>query len=138
MLADALTSVLAIVALLAGSFYGWIWMDPAMGIVGALVIARWSWGLVKDAGAILLDTVREDEDLSAEIREAIKADGDRITDPHVWQVGPGHHSAIIALVSDTPHPPSWYKSRMSHIPELSHVTVEVEPARLAVIGSGAA
>lgn len=126
-LADALTSVLAIVALLAGSVYGWIWMDPLMGIVGALVIARWSWGLVKDSGSVLLDVIPEDEDLPDEIRQAIEGDGDRITDLHVWQVGPGHHSAIVSVLSDAPRPPAVYKAKLAHIHELSHLTVEVQP-----------
>ena len=126
-LADALTSVLAIVALLAGRAYGWIWLDPLMGIVGALVIARWSWGLIRDAGIILLDVVPQGEDLPEEIREALESDADRITDLHVWQVGPGHHAAIISLASPTPKAPSTYKDRLSHLHELSHVTVEVQP-----------
>jgi cation diffusion facilitator family transporter len=126
-LADALTSVLAIVALLAGSAYGWLWLDPLMGIVGALVIARWSWGLIRDAGAILLDVVREGEDLPDEIREALEGEGDRITDLHVWQVGPGHHAAIVSLATPAPKAPSAYKERLSHLHELSHVTVEVQP-----------
>lgn len=126
-LADALTSILAIVALLLGSFNGWLWADPLMGIVGGLVIARWSWGLIRDAGGVLLDTVPADEDLPGEIREAIEGDGDAITDLHVWQVGPGHHAAIVAIVSPEPREPSHYKAMLSHIHELSHVTVEVEP-----------
>jgi cation diffusion facilitator family transporter len=126
-LADALTSVLAIIALLAGRSYGWIWLDPLMGIVGALVIARWSWGLIRDAGIILLDVVPEGEDLPQEIREALEREADWITDLHVWQVGPGHHAAIISLASPTPKAPSTYKDRLSHLHELSHVTVEVQP-----------
>jgi cation diffusion facilitator family transporter len=126
-LADALTSVLAIIALLAGRSYGWIWLDPLMGIVGALVIARWSWGLIRDAGIILLDVVPDGEALPQEIREALEREADRITDLHVWQVGPGHHAAIISLASPTPKAPSTYKDRLSHLHELSHVTVEVQP-----------
>lgn len=126
-LADALTSVLAIVALLAGRAYGWLWLDPLMGIVGALVIARWSWGLIRDAGAILLDVIPEGEDLPDEIREALEGEGDRITDLHVWQVGPGHHAAIVSLATPAPKTPSAYKDRLSHLHELSHVTVEVQP-----------
>ena len=91
-LADALTSVLAIAGLLAGRSYGWVWMDPLMGIVGAIVIARWSWGLLRDAGAVLLDTV-PDEALSERIREKLEIDGDRIADLHLWRVGPGHAAA---------------------------------------------
>ena len=126
-LADALTSVLAIAALLAGSAYGWLWLDPLMGIVGALVIARWSWGLIRDAGAVLLDVISEDEDLPAGIREALEREGDRITDLHVWQVGPGHHAAIISLATPAPKAPAAYKDRLVHLHELSHVTVEVQP-----------
>jgi len=125
-LADALTSILAIVALLAGRSYGWLWADPVMGVVGALVIARWSWGLIRDSGAVLLDRVPEDEDLPAEIRQALETDIDRIADLHVWQVGPGHHAAVISLVSSEPREPSNYKERLAKIYKLSHITVEVE------------
>lgn len=116
-LADALTSVLAIASLLADSVYGWLWLDPLMGIVGALVIARWSWGLIRDAGAVLLDV----------IREAREGERDKITDLHVWQVGPGHHAANISLASPAPKAPSTYKDWLSHRHELSRVTVEVQP-----------
>lgn len=126
-LADALTSVLAIGALLAGSVYGWLWLDPAMGIVGALVIARWSWGLIRDAGGVLLDYVPPSEDLPNEIRSAIQKEGDVITDLHVWQLGPGHHGAIVSLMTDHPKAPSSYRQKLAHIHDLSHVTVEVEP-----------
>lgn len=125
-LADALTSILAIVALLLGSFNGWLWADPVMGIVGGIVIARWSWGLIRDAGGVLLDRVPDDEDLSGEIRDAIEGSGDKITDLHVWQIGPGHHAAIVAIASPDPKAPSHYKTMLTHIHELSHVTVEVE------------
>lgn len=128
-LADALTSILAIVALLAGRSYGWLWADPLMGVVGALVIARWSWGLIRASGGVLLDRLPDDEDLPAEIREALETDADRIADLHVWQVGPGHHAAIISLVSSNPAAPSDYKARLAEIHELSHITVEVERVR---------
>ncbi|MDB5531399.1 MAG: cation transporter [Devosia sp.] len=124
-LADALTSVLAIVALLFGSFYGWLWLDPAMGVVGALVIARWSWGLVRNAGGVLLDYMPESEDLPEEIRELIEVDGDKINDLHVWQVGPGHHAAIVSIASRAPKSVAVYKAKLAHIHDLSHVTVEV-------------
>lgn len=125
-LADALTSVLAIAALGLGSIYGWIWLDPVMGIVGALVIARWSWGLVRDAGGVLLDYVPEGEDLPEEIREAIEVDGDEITDLHVWQVGPGHHAAIVSIATERPRPLSAYRAKLAHIHDLSHLTVEID------------
>jgi cation diffusion facilitator family transporter len=127
-LADALTSVLAIVALVLGSLYGWDWMDPGMGIVGGLVIARWSWGLIRDAGRVLLDYVPADEELPEEIREVIEGEGDMITDLHVWQLGPGHHGAIVSIRSAAPQEPSIYREKLAHIHELSHVTIEVEKA----------
>lgn len=126
-LADALISILAIAALLAGSFFGWLWLDPLIGLVGALVIARWSWGLLRDAGSVLLDYVPAGEDLPDEIREALETEGDKVTDLHVWQVGPGHHAAIVSLASSAPRAPGAYKARLAHLGELSHVTVEVQP-----------
>ena len=123
-LADALTSVLAIVGLLAGRTYGWLWMDPLVGIVGAIVIARWSWGLLGGAGAVLLDTV-PDTELPRQIRQALERGSDRVCDLHLWRVGPGHIAAIVSLVSDTPRPPAEYKAQLAGLPQLSHVTVEV-------------
>lgn len=125
-LADALTSVLAIAALVLGSLNGWNWMDPAMGVVGGLVIARWSWGLIRDAGGVLLDYVPAEEDLPTEIREVIEDDTDQITDLHVWQVGPGHHAAIVSIRSADPQQPSAYREKLANIHDLSHVTIEVE------------
>jgi cation diffusion facilitator family transporter len=125
-LADALTSVLAIVGLIAGRAYGWLWMDPLMGIVGALVIARWSAGLMRDAGAILVDVV-PDRTLAEDIRRALERDGDRVSDLHLWRVGPGHLALIVSLVADRPRAPDDYKARLSTFPRLSHVTVEVQP-----------
>ncbi|WP_269931339.1 CDF family Co(II)/Ni(II) efflux transporter DmeF [Aminobacter sp. HY435] len=127
-LADALTSVLAIVALVAGAAYGWRWIDPAMGIVGALVIANWSWTMIRDAGRVLVDYTPAGEDLPDEIRDAVQTDIDVITDLHVWQVGPGHHAAIVSLTSSAPAAPEVYKSKLAHIHDLSHVTIEVQPA----------
>lgn len=125
-LADALTSVLAIVALLAGSFYGWIWLDPAMGIVGAIIIARWSWGLVRDAGGVLLDYIPPGEDLPSAIRQAVEMEGGRITDLHIWQLGPGHHGAIVSIVTPEPKAPSHYREKLTQFATLSHITIEVE------------
>lgn len=127
-LADALTSVLAIAALVLGSRYGWNWMDPAMGIVGGLVIARWSWGLMRDTGAVLLDYLPPHEDLPQEIRDIIEGGGDEIVDLHVWQLGPGHHGAIVAVRSPAPLTVAAYKEKLSAIHDLSHVTVEVQSA----------
>lgn len=122
-LADALTSVLAIVALVAGSNFGWIWLDPVIGIVGALVIARWAIGLIRDSAATLLDVV-PDQKTAEEIRRRIERGGDRIADLHIWRVGPAHHAAILAVVSDDPKPPEYYKHELGEM-ELSHITVEV-------------
>ncbi|MBP2446796.1 cation diffusion facilitator family transporter [Rhizobium leguminosarum] len=127
-IADAMTSVLAIAALTLGSLYGWLWLDPIMGIVGGLVIANWSWSLMKSSGGVLLDVVPHGETLPAEIRGAIETEEDRITDLHVWQVGPGHHAAIVAVVTSEPREPAFYKGRLSALTELSHVTVEVTRA----------
>ncbi len=123
-LADALTSVLAIVGLLAGRVFGWDWMDPLMGLVGAAVIARWSWGLLRDSGLVLLDAV-PDRHLAEEMRERLEVDGDRVSDLHLWRVGPGHNAAVVSLVSDRPAAPDHYKARLAGLPHLSHVTVEV-------------
>lgn len=123
-LADAVTSVGAILGLLAGRLYGWAWMDALMGIVGGVMIARWSWGLLRDSGAVLLDAV-PDPGLADSIRGRLETGGDRIADLHLWRVGPGHAAAIVALVSDRPLPPAQYKARLAALPGLSHVTVEV-------------
>ncbi|MGZ3339756.1 MAG: CDF family Co(II)/Ni(II) efflux transporter DmeF [Reyranella sp.] len=123
-MADALTSVLAIVALLAAWSYGWTWADPAIGIVGALVIAHWSWRLIRESGAVLLDAA-PDRALGDAIRHRLEIGHDRIADLHVWRLGPGHHAAIVSLVSDTPQPVEAYKARLADLRSLSHVTVEV-------------
>jgi cation diffusion facilitator family transporter len=123
-LADALTSVFAIVALLLGRSYGWLWADPVMGVVGALVIARWSWGLIQDAGGVLLDAAPEGEEVKEEIKQALAESGDEITDLHVWQVGPGHFAAIVSLASMAPKDSQIYKAMLSHIHALSHITLE--------------
>ena len=127
-LADALTSVLAIIALIAGSVYGWIWLDPLMGIVGALVIARWSWGLMRDTGAMMLDYREAGDPIAAKIRSVVEEAGDKITDLHVWQLGPGHHAAIIAVSTASEMNPVAYRERLAQTAGLSHITVEVNAA----------
>jgi cation diffusion facilitator family transporter len=124
-LADAATSVLAIAALVVAMVSGWVWADPAVGIVGSLVTASWAYGLIRDAGAVLLD-VSFDRKLEATIRARLQAGDDRVTDLHLWQVGPGHCAAVISLVSHEPLPPAAYKERLRDLKGLSHVTVEVE------------
>ncbi|MEA2880409.1 MAG: hypothetical protein QOF14_5605 [Hyphomicrobiales bacterium] len=123
-LADAMTSVLAIVALGAGRLYGWSFLDPVMGIVGALVITSWSIGLLRSAGAVLVDAV-PDRHLAATVRERLEVNGDRLCDLHLWRVGPGHTAVIAAIVSDDPQAPGAYKQRLCGVSGLSHVTVEV-------------
>jgi|TARA_A100001391_G_scaffold163804_1_gene123446 cation diffusion facilitator family transporter len=125
-LTDALTSMLAIAALLTGRFYGWLFMDPLMGIVGSVVIARWSWGLLKGAGAVLLD-MTPDEATANDIRATLEQNGDRVADLHLWRVGPGHIAAIVSVASDHPREPTYYKARLARFSKLSHVTIEVHP-----------
>ena len=123
-LADAMTSVLAIVALFAGKHLGWAWMDPAMGTVGSLVIARWSVGLLRDTSAVLLDAEVSPARRTA-IQTAIEADSDdRVVDLHVWRVGPRYLAAIVSVVSHEPRPPEEYKRLLWGQQDLVHVTVE--------------
>lgn len=121
-LADALTSVLAIIALLAGRYLGWIWLDPLMGIVGAIVIGRWSWTLVRDTSAVLLDT--SDPHLVEEVRDCIESPGDaKITDLHIWRIGPQAHAAIVSVVGSLSA--ATVRERLKPVHELQHLTVEL-------------
>ena len=124
-LADALTSVLAIFALLFGSLFGWWALDPLMGIVGALVITRWAWGLLKESSAILLDAGVKSE-VRDEIREIIEADADnRITDLHVWKIGPKHLAVLLTIVTHHPRSASAYKQLLADLNEIKHLSIEV-------------
>jgi cation diffusion facilitator family transporter len=126
-MADALTSVLAIVALLLGKYFGWNWLDSAVGMVGAVVIARWAYGLLKDTAPLLLDASGEERLLQA-IREAIEQDDTvGIADLHVWRVGPKHFAVVLSLVTETPRSPDEYKAQLEEFTQLAHVTVEVNP-----------
>jgi cation diffusion facilitator family transporter len=128
-LADALTSVLAIVALLTGRSVGWVWMDPAMGVVGSLVIARWSWGLLRDTSHVLLDG-EVDARRCEEIVTAIEAlDDNRVSDLHVWRIGPRQLAAIVSVVTHVPREPAHYRTILERFPDLAHVTVEVNGCR---------
>jgi Co/Zn/Cd efflux system component len=119
--ADALTSVLAIAALLGGRYLGWVWLDPAMGVVGAIVIAVWSWSLMRDTGAVLLDAT--DDKLASEIRTLVEGPGDAtITDLHVWRVGPGAHAAIVSV---TGQGRAIICERLRPVHEIEHLTVEI-------------
>ena len=120
--ADALTSVLAIIALLSGRFLGWVWMDPIMGIIGAMVIGSWCWTLIRDTAAVLLDTV--DNHVAEEVRELVEAPGDaKVTDLHVWRVGPQAHAAIVEVVSQVPI--GTLRDRLKPVHEIEHLTVAV-------------
>ncbi|HEX8414311.1 MAG TPA: CDF family Co(II)/Ni(II) efflux transporter DmeF [Sphingomicrobium sp.] len=122
-LADALTSVLAIAALLSGRYLGWVWMDPVMGIVGAVVIARWSWTLMRDTASVLLD--RTDGHVADEVRELVETPGDaKITDLHVWRVGPEAHAAIVSVVAGEGVTGDTIRTRLAPVHELAHLTVE--------------
>lgn len=123
-IADALTSVLAIVALLAGKVFGWSWLDPAMGIVGALVIAHWAIGLMRTAAATLLDMV-PGENLIRGAKGRLEAIGAKVVDLHIWRLGPGHIGVSAAVVAEHPRPVDDYKHALSELPGVSHVTVEV-------------
>jgi cation diffusion facilitator family transporter len=129
-IADAATSVLAIAALLTAAYLQWTWADPVVGIVGAAVIASWAVGLLRSSGSVLLD-VNRDRKMEGLIRQRLETRGDRVTDLHLWQIGPGHSAAVVSLISDDPLPPSDYKVRLSGLHGLSHVTVEVETCRHA-------
>lgn len=126
-IADALTSVLAIAALLAGRYLGWVWLDPVMGIVGAIVIARWAWSLMGATAGVLLD--QTDEHVAAEIRELVEQPGDaRITDLHVWRVGPDAHAAIVSVVGAATTDAERIRERLKPAHEVSHLTVEFRAA----------
>ncbi len=124
-LADAAVSMLVIVGLLLARAFGWLWMDPLAGIVGACVIASWSYALIRDAGAVLLDVV-PDRGVAEGVRRAVEAEGDQLTDLHLWRLGPGHLGAILAVVTALPRGPDYYHRLLARFPALSHVTVEVQ------------
>jgi Co/Zn/Cd efflux system component len=124
-LADAAVSVLVIVGLLFGRFLGWTWMDPVAGLCGAIVIATWSYGLVRDTGGVLLD-MNPDQGMAQRMRATIEAGGDRLTDLHLWRLGPGHLGAILAVETQQQRKPEYYQSLLSRFRALSHVTVQVQ------------
>ena len=126
MLADAVTSVLAIGALGGAAYFGLPWLDPVAGLVGTVVIAAWSLSLLRSASAVLLDAVPNRA--SAElIRQRLEADGDHIADFHLWRLGPGHLGVLAVIVSHNPRTPDYYKAKLAGIGGLSHVNIEVNP-----------
>ncbi len=124
-LADALVSVLAIGGLLTAKLGDWPFMDPLVGLVGSAVIVSWSIGLARQSGGILIDAV-PDRALAVEMRKRLEANGDAVSDLHLWRLGPGHYAAMVSILSGNPMPPQAYKDKLSGLPRLSHVTVEVE------------
>jgi cation diffusion facilitator family transporter len=123
-IADAAVSVLVIVGLLLARAFGWLWMDPLAGIIGACVIASWSFGLIRDTGAILLD-MNPDRGMANKLREAIEAEGDTLADLHLWRLGPGHLGAIISVVTSKGREADYYRNRLRRFKSLSHLTVEI-------------
>jgi len=123
-MADAAVSVLVIIGLIAGRQLGWVWMDPIMGLVATIVILSWSWTLIRSAGSILLD-VCPDPSLVRKMALRLEQGNDRVSDLHLWRLGPGHLAAVISIVSHDPRPAEQYKRRLSGLPGLSHVTIEV-------------
>jgi cation diffusion facilitator family transporter len=124
-LADAAVSLLVIAGLLLGRLFGWVWLDPVVGLVGAVVIAAWSYGLVRDTGAILLD-MNPDQGMAERMRTAIEVDGDRLTDLHLWRLGPGHLGAVLSVATAELRGPDYYHRLLARFSALSHVTVEVQ------------
>jgi cation diffusion facilitator family transporter len=125
-MADAAVSVLVIVGLVAGRQFGWVWMDPLMGLVATVVILSWSWTLIRSAGAVLLD-VCPDPALVHRIASRLELGSDRVSDLHLWRLGPGHLGAVISIVTHEPRAPDHYKRRLGGLRDLSHVTIEVVP-----------
>ncbi len=131
-LADALTSLLAIVALLAAKYFGLMWMDPFMGLVGAVLVARWSFGLLKATSAVLLDRSAAPAVCEA-VRSALeRVDGNRVADLHVWCIGLNLYSAALTVVTPSPQPPEHYKALLPKELNIVHVTVEVHRAPAAI------
>jgi cation diffusion facilitator family transporter len=129
-LADAGVSALVIVGLVLAWAFGWVWMDPLAGLVGAAVIANWSVGLLRDTGGILLDRT-PDPHMAENVRRTIESDGDRVTDLHLWRLGPGHLGAIVSVVTSGTREAAHYRQQLAKFADLSHVTVEVQHAHSA-------
>jgi len=126
-IADAAVSVLVIVGLLLALTFGWLWMDPLAGIVGACVIASWSYGLIRDTGAILLD-MNPDRRMADDVRRAIESEGDKLGDLHLWRLGPGHLGAIVSVVTPNARGEGYYREKLARFEALSHLTIEVRQA----------
>jgi cation diffusion facilitator family transporter len=123
--ADAAVSILVITGLVLARVFGWLWMDPLAGIVGACVIASWSYGLIRDTSSILLD-MNPDMALAEKLRSAVEGEGDRLTDLHLWRVGPGHLAAIVGVATRR-HDADYYRRQLARYKTLSHLTLDVRP-----------
>jgi cation diffusion facilitator family transporter len=125
-IADAAVSVLVIIGLILARSFGWLWMDPLAGIIGACVIASWSYGLIRDTGAILLDRI-PDSRLAQEVRALIESDGSTLADLHLWRLGPGHLGAIVSVCPKEGRSADHYRAKLARYRTLSHVTIEIHP-----------
>jgi cation diffusion facilitator family transporter len=135
-LADAAVSVLVILGLLLASVFGWLWMDPLAGIVGACVIASWSFGLIRDTGAILLD-MNPDRRMADSLKRSIECEGDQLLDLHLWRLGPGHLGAIVSVATAKQREEQYYRAKVARFRSLSHLTIEVRHIDPAAVGSAA-
>jgi cation diffusion facilitator family transporter len=124
-MADAAISALVIVGLVLARNFGWVWMDPIVGLCGAVVIAAWSYGLVRDTSAILLD-MNPDRPMEERLRSTIEVDGDRVTDLHLWRLGPSHLGAIVSIATAGQRGPDHYRRLLDRFRRLSQVTIEVQ------------
>jgi cation diffusion facilitator family transporter len=126
-IADAAVSVLVIIGLLLARMFGWLWMDPLAGIIGACVIASWSYGLIRDTGAILLDRI-PDRRLANDLRQAIESDGTKLADLHLWRLGPGHLGAILSVYPTERRSSNYYRAKLARFSSISHLTIEIQEA----------
>lgn len=126
--ADAVVSALAILGLAAGRWLGWTWADALAGLAGAALVAHFAWRLLSRAGAVLMD-MNPSPELTAEIRQRLTGEGERVLDLHLWRLGPGHHAAIVVVAAENPLPAEAYRARLAGLPGLSHVTVETRDSR---------
>ena len=133
-MADAAVSVLVIAGLLLARAFGWLWMDPLAEIIGACVIASWSFGLIRDTGAILLD-MNPDRRMADKLRHSIEGDGDRLADLHLWRLGPGHLGAIVSVATAKQQEERYYRAKLARFRSLSHLTIEVRHVNARSTGS---
>ncbi|WP_426437224.1 CDF family Co(II)/Ni(II) efflux transporter DmeF [Bradyrhizobium genosp. P] len=133
-IADAAVSVLVIVGLLLARAFGWLWMDPLAGIIGAFVIGSWSFGLIRDTGAILLD-MTPDRRMAENLRRSIEDEGDQLADLHLWRLGPGHLGAIVSVITSSQRGEAYYRAKIARFRSLSHLTIEVRQLDPSATGS---